>query len=210
MSSYFSVFMWEWLWCQTANSDSYLTFFFLSFSGCTHSTWRFPGQGSNQSCSCWPMPQPQQCQIWAMSVTYSTAHSNVGSLPQWVRPGMEPASSWLLIRCVSAEPRRALPPFYNSVTLGKFAFLALPGLQFRIQLKTGIIMALPHRVTVKTTWIHNVKFWERYLLQRKDPVHSYCICSLLLHNKLPPNLKAENRWSADQESGSGFLVVAQQ
>ena len=41
-------------------------FFFLSFcpfQGCTHDTWRFPGQGSNQSCSCQPRPQPRQCQI---------------------------------------------------------------------------------------------------------------------------------------------------
>ena len=40
-------------------------FFFglLSFQGSTHSMWRFPGQGFNQSCCCWPRPEPQQCQI---------------------------------------------------------------------------------------------------------------------------------------------------
>ena len=35
--------------------------------------WRFPGQGSNQSCCCWPTPQPQQRQIQAASATYTTA-----------------------------------------------------------------------------------------------------------------------------------------
>ena len=28
----------------------------------------------------WPTPQPQQCQILAVPVTYTTAHSNAGSL----------------------------------------------------------------------------------------------------------------------------------
>ena len=29
------------------------------------------------SYSCQPTPQPQQCRIWATSVTYTTAHSNI-------------------------------------------------------------------------------------------------------------------------------------
>ena len=33
------------------------------------------------------MPQPQQCQIWAASGTYTIAHSNARSLTHWVRPG---------------------------------------------------------------------------------------------------------------------------
>ena len=38
------------------------------------------------------------------SVTYITAHSNTRSLTHWARPGIEPASSWILVRFVSAEP----------------------------------------------------------------------------------------------------------
>ena len=30
----------------------------------------------NQSCSCWPTPQPQQCQIPAASVTCGVGHNN--------------------------------------------------------------------------------------------------------------------------------------
>ena len=37
-------------------------------------------RGSNQSCSHWPTPQPQQRQSQATSATYSTAHGNTGSL----------------------------------------------------------------------------------------------------------------------------------
>ena len=48
-----------------------------------------------------PMPQPQQCLIWAMSVTYTIAHSNTGSLIHWARPGIELASSWMLVRFVN-------------------------------------------------------------------------------------------------------------
>ena len=45
-----------------------------------HSRWRFPGKGSNGSCSCWPTPQPQQHGIRTTSATYTTAHSHTGSL----------------------------------------------------------------------------------------------------------------------------------
>ena len=41
---------------------SFLSFYFF-FKGCTWGMWKFPGLGSNQSCSCWPAPQPQQRRI---------------------------------------------------------------------------------------------------------------------------------------------------
>jgi len=43
--------------------------------------------------SCQPTPQPQQCRIQVVSVTYTTAHSNGGSLTQRARPGIEPTDS---------------------------------------------------------------------------------------------------------------------
>ena len=46
-----------------------------------------------RSCLLWCMTQ--QCQIQAMSVTYTTAHSNAA------RPGIEPASSWMLVGFVT-------------------------------------------------------------------------------------------------------------
>ena len=53
-------------------------------------------------------PQPQQCQIPATSVTYTTAPGNVGPLTPWERPGIKPESSWILVWFVCAEPRREL------------------------------------------------------------------------------------------------------
>ena len=43
------------------------------------------------------MPQPQQHQIQAASVTNTTAHGYAGSSTHWARPGIEPSTSWFLI-----------------------------------------------------------------------------------------------------------------
>ena len=55
-------------------------FVFCFFQGCTCGTWRFPGQGLNQSCTCQPMPQPQQHGIRATSATHTTDNGNARSL----------------------------------------------------------------------------------------------------------------------------------
>ena len=46
-----------------------------------------------------------------MSVTYTTAHGNAGSLTHYVRPGIEPASSWILVGFISAAAQWELRPF---------------------------------------------------------------------------------------------------
>ena len=51
------------------------------------------------------MPQPQQCQIWAASATYITAHGNARSLAHSARPRNEPESSWILVEFIPAEPQ---------------------------------------------------------------------------------------------------------
>ena len=72
--------------------------------GCRHGSNLAPAsyggsqvRGSNRSCCCWPAPQPQQHQIQAVSVNYTTAHGNTRSLTQWARPGIEPTTSWFLV-----------------------------------------------------------------------------------------------------------------
>ena len=44
-----------------------------------------------------------------MSAIYTTAHGNVGSLTHCATPGIEPASSWVLVGLLTAEPQRELP-----------------------------------------------------------------------------------------------------
>ena len=63
---------------------------------------------SNWSCICWPMPQPQPRGIWAVSATYTTALGNARSLAHWPRPGIEPASSWILVGFITTEPQQEL------------------------------------------------------------------------------------------------------
>ena len=70
--------------------------------------WRFPGEGSNQSYCCRPMPEPQQRQIQAASATYTMAHFNARSLTHWARPEIKPTTSWFLVIFVSAMPRQEL------------------------------------------------------------------------------------------------------
>ena len=42
---------------------------------------------------------------WELQLlAYTTAHGNLRSLTQWARPGIKPASSWMLIRFVTTEP----------------------------------------------------------------------------------------------------------
>ena len=57
-----------------------MLFFFFSFQDCPCGIYKFPGQESNQSCSCWPTPQPQQLGVPATSVTHTTAHGYARSL----------------------------------------------------------------------------------------------------------------------------------
>ena len=64
---------------------------------------------SNQSCCCRPTPEPQQCQISAVFSIYTTAHGNARSLTHWVRPGIEPETSWFLVRFVFTVPQWELP-----------------------------------------------------------------------------------------------------
>ena len=72
-----------------------------------------PWLGVESGCSYRPTPQPQPCQILAMSATYTTAHSNPKS-----RPGIEPATSWILVRFVSAEPQGELLSCSSTFTFG--------------------------------------------------------------------------------------------
>ena len=54
-----------------------------------------------------------KCQIWATSMTYTTAHGNTRSLTRWAKPGIEPTTSWFPVRFISAAPWRELQKFFN-------------------------------------------------------------------------------------------------
>ena len=60
-------------------------------------------------------PQPQQRGTKATSVTYTTSHGNARPLTHRARPGIEPMSSWILVRFVTTEPRWELQYFFLEV-----------------------------------------------------------------------------------------------
>ena len=65
---------------------------FLSLKGHTHGIWRFPSQGSNWICSHTTATATRD-----PSHVCGLHHSNARSLTHWVRPGIEPVSSWMLV-----------------------------------------------------------------------------------------------------------------
>ena len=75
------------------------------------------------------MPQSQQVGIQAASPTYTTAHGNAGSLTPWARPGIEPTSSWFLVRFVNHWTMKG-----TSVFLTSFPSCSLSLLQHHILL----------------------------------------------------------------------------
>ena len=100
-----------------------------------------------------PMPQPQQLQIWATSATYTTAHSNAGSLTHWARPGMEPMSSWIP---VGLEPWRERSKCYLYLFACLHQWLtAKTGLYIRLLLsflyKTSALSPFDSLITAKET-----------------------------------------------------------
>ena len=82
---------------------------FLSLLGLYLWHMEVPRLRGNQSCSCQPTAKPQQHEIWASCVTYTTAHGNAGSLTHWVRPGIEPVSSWMLVRSANRSAMTGTP-----------------------------------------------------------------------------------------------------
>ena len=56
-----------------------------------------------------------------MSANYTETQGNTRSLTHGAGPGIEPASSWMLVRVVSTESRRELPNLFLTFTnLGYF------------------------------------------------------------------------------------------
>ena len=97
-----------------SKNDSPFHFFFF-FLGPHLWHLEVPRLRSILSCGCQrtPQSQPQPHQIWAMSTTCTTAHGNAGSLTHWVRLGVEPASSWILVGFASSVPQQELPSPFN-------------------------------------------------------------------------------------------------
>ena len=63
------------------------------------------------------------------TATYTTAHGNAGSLTHWVRPRIEPAFSWILVRFITAEPQwELLDPLLNNLGMSNEELKRFQGL----------------------------------------------------------------------------------
>ena len=69
------------------------------------------------------VPQPQQHQLQAMSLTYSTAHSSARSLTHWARPEIKHASSWIPVGFLTCWAVTGTPHFM--FLMSRFSFFYL-------------------------------------------------------------------------------------
>ena len=84
-------------------------FFFLFFLGLHLQQLEVSGLGVKLELQQLAVSQPQQYQIWAASETYTTAYGNAESLTHWVGPGIEPASSWILVKFLTHRAPMGTP-----------------------------------------------------------------------------------------------------
>ena len=87
---------------------TFFFFFFGLFRVAPTAYGSSQASGQIRSCSLRPTPQPQQCQIQACLRPTSQLVATPHPLTCWARPGIEPASSWMLARFLSAEPQWGL------------------------------------------------------------------------------------------------------
>ena len=101
-----------------------------------------------------------------MSLTYTTAHGNTGSLTYWARGGIEPTCSWVLVRFVSIAPQgelfRSLFLQYNK--MGKF-FLHLFLVPF---MKASVKVWLIFGTSIKEASVFTSSLFQQ------DPFYQIC------------------------------------
>ena len=60
--------------------------------------------------------------IGAVAAGLHHSHSNAGSWTHWVRPGIEPATSWILVGFVTTEPWREMPKMQSHLKIRRKSF----------------------------------------------------------------------------------------
>ena len=122
LTAYKAAVIWRWLCVWEDRKNDLLMkecsqvfwvfcFVFVFFRAAPMAYGGSQARGLNWSCSCQPTPQPQQWHIQAAAVTYTTAHSNAGSLTQseardWTQV-LTDASQVRYCWATSGTPKRA-------------------------------------------------------------------------------------------------------
>ena len=91
-----------------------LSFFFFFFFSCTCSIGKFLGWGRIRAAA-----EGYATATATMDPNYTIAICKAGSLTHWVRPGIETASSWKLVRLILLNHNRNFPinMIFKSVSL---------------------------------------------------------------------------------------------
>ena len=83
-------------------------FFFVGGPHLQH--MEVPRRGVELALLCQPTLQTQQCQFQATSSTYITDLGNARFLTHWAEPGIEPATSWILVKVCYHWTTTQYPP----------------------------------------------------------------------------------------------------
>ena len=105
------------LWFKICRSkfhlEDWILFFFLFLLGATPLAYGSSRLGAKLELQ---LLEPQQ-QGNLSCICDTTAHSNTRSLTHWVRPGMEPASSWILVINLLSHNRNSFIDFPSTKVL---------------------------------------------------------------------------------------------
>ena len=129
------------------------------------------------------MPQPRQ--IRAVFATYTTAHGNTRSLTHWVRPGMEPTSSWIAVGLVSAASQWEL----QNSDFKPSHFYSYYFITFKAPLDT-----LPHWILIRDLWLCGV--WSKNTTITLPPLRKLKLESPSLLPKVRDQIQGEIKWEA--------------
>ena len=77
-------------------------FFFFVFLGLHPRHTEIPWLGAELELQQLTYTTATATHFWAACMTYTTAHSNTGSLTHWAGPGIGPRSSWIQLRFVNS------------------------------------------------------------------------------------------------------------
>ena len=111
----------------------YLVFFFIiCFLFLGPQLWHMedPRLGVHLELQLPACPQPQQHQIRAPFATYAATFGNTASLTFWIRPGIEPASSWIVVRFLTCWATVGTP--INGIFWWTWSFVVNKVTNFRL------------------------------------------------------------------------------
>ena len=118
-------------------------FNFLSFQGCTHGIWKFPGQGSNWSCSC-------------PAYTTATAMLDLSCVCDLYHSSQQ---HWILKRDQTRNlmvPSRIRSPFTTE------SRWELPKFSFRCFMVTGLMPEF--LIHYQLIFMHDIRQWSSFIL----------------------------------------------